>query len=104
MTEAQWQRTVTEAATVLGWKVYHTHDSRRSAPGFPDLVLGHPEQHALIFAELKTDTGRVRPEQREWLDLLRRCGQRAYVWRPREWTDVQTILRGGLVPAPRCRS
>jgi hypothetical protein len=35
MTERTWQDQVVEAATLFGWAVYHTYDSRRSAPGFP---------------------------------------------------------------------
>ena len=37
--ESDFQRAVIEMARLHGWLVYHTHDSRRSAPGFPDLVL-----------------------------------------------------------------
>lgn len=67
--EAHFQRQVEQLATFYGWRHYHTHDSRRSAPGFPDLVLVRGVE--LIFAELKTDKGRVRPEQAEWHDALR---------------------------------
>ena len=34
-TERAWQRTVTEAAEVLGWRCYHTWKSLHSAVGFP---------------------------------------------------------------------
>lgn len=52
ITEAQFQARVVEIARANGFKVprkdslarpldliYHAHDSRRSVPGFPDLVL-----------------------------------------------------------------
>ena len=53
---------------LYGWRWYHTHDSRRSRPGFPDYVaLRGPE---LLFIELKAERGRVKAQQREWLDEL----------------------------------
>ena len=39
MTEKKFQAAVLQIANMYGWLAYHTHDSRRSAPGFPDLVL-----------------------------------------------------------------
>lgn len=70
--EAAFQDEVLGLARLYGWRAYHTHDSRRSAPGFPDLVLVRPPR--LIFAELKTDTGRVKPEQEAWLEALAEVG------------------------------
>ena len=35
MKEADFQATVIELAELQGWRVYHTHDSRRSQPGLP---------------------------------------------------------------------
>src|SRR5215831_3995722 len=58
-----------------GWLCYHTHDSRRSEPGFPDLVLCRPPSaHGagrLIFAELKNAYAKMTMEQQHWLDILR---------------------------------
>ena len=48
MTEKEFQRLVVDYATLHGWMHYHTHDSRRSTPGFPDLVL---VRERIIFAE-----------------------------------------------------
>ena len=86
MPERTLEGHVVNAARKLGWLAYHTYDSRRSAPGFPDLVLVHPRTYnAVIFAELKTEKGRVSPEQQIWLDSLADAGARTYVWRPRDW-------------------
>ena len=64
----------------LGLLRYHTHDSRRSPSGFPDLVCVGPR--GVLFRELKTQRGKVSAEQQEWLDALAAAGQNAGVWHP----------------------
>jgi hypothetical protein len=93
LTERELQNAVIELAGYLGWRTYHTHDSRRSNPGFPDLVL---VRDRLIFAELKSAKGRLSPAQQFWLaDLEHDAGQEVYVWRPSDWLDgtIEQILR-----------
>ena len=79
MSEAQLLAIIRRACRTLGLLCYHTHDSRRSEAGFPDLVI---VGERVIYRELKSARGRVRPEQRVWLDALVRAGQDADVWRP----------------------
>lgn len=86
MLERDLQAAVVELARMLGYLTYHTHDSRKSAPGFPDLVLVHPRSGALIFAELKSATGKVTREQDEWLRALALRGV-SFLWRPVHLTD-----------------
>ncbi len=93
LTEAQWMRQFRELAQTLGWTFYHPWLSRFSPRGFPDCVICRPPR--LIFAELKTDTGRLTPDQERWIEMLRACGQEAYVWRPRDWDDIVKVLIGG---------
>lgn len=95
LTEKQFQRQVIQFAALCGWAVYHTHDSRRSQPGFPDLVLAHRARGLLLFAELKTDTGKLTAEQDRWRTLLLQVGADARVWRPKDWGEVEAMLRGG---------
>ena len=90
LTEKEWLAQVTELAETLGWTVYHTHDSRRSKAGFPDLVL--VRRTALIFAELKTQRGALTGPQRQWLVDLHLARQQTYVWRPSDWVRVVAIL------------
>ena len=73
------------AGAAVGWTVYHTHDSRRSDPGFPDLVLVHPRQKRVLYRELKAHRGQLRPAQIEWLNVLALAGQDVGVWRPTDW-------------------
>jgi len=75
---------------MFGWLVYHTHDSRRSQPGFPDLVL---VRDRVLYRELKAATGRVSAEQQVWLDRLERAGADAAVWRPGDIDAVVATLR-----------
>ena len=90
-TERQFMADVIRLAEVLGWRTYHTHDSRRSAPGFPDLVL--VRRPRVIFAELKAQRGRLTPHQLDWFAELRACHQEIYVWRPEDAEKVARILR-----------
>lgn len=81
--EREFQAAVVKVARLLGCIVYHTHDSRRSAKGFPDLVI--VGSHGHLFRELKTDEGRVSPEQSEWIARLAKAGADVAVWRPADW-------------------
>lgn len=79
MTEAELQNQVVAMAKRLGWLVYHTYSSKKSAPGFPDLVL---VRERTLFRELKSATGVLSPPQRTWLAALRTSGADADVWKP----------------------
>lgn len=89
MTEKQLLEAIRKYAQLTGWLTYHVHDSRRSEPGFPDLVL--TRNGRLVFAELKAEHGQVTPEQRAWLMQLDKVvnnwneSVEAYVWRPSDW-------------------
>lgn len=87
LTEKQFQHLVLELATTFGWRHYHTHNSRRSPHGFPDLVLVR-DHDRVIFAELKTDAGKLTDKQQTWIDALTTTSVETYVWRP---NDLQQI-------------
>jgi hypothetical protein len=67
---------------LLGVRYYHPYNSQRCVPGFPDLFLVGTAGFA--FRELKSDTGTMRPEQREWRDDLQAVGIDFGIWRPRD--------------------
>lgn len=60
------------ARTVGGWRTPVSGDV-----GFPDLVL---VRERVVWAELKTSTGRLSPEQQAWIESLRAAGQEVYLW------------------------
>lgn len=88
--ERDWQKIVCRWAREFGWAVYHTKLSWGSQPGFPDLVLCRPP--ILMFVELKSDKGKVRAEQQEWIDRIQACGLPALIWRPADEKTVLEIL------------
>jgi hypothetical protein len=95
MTERELQDAVVELAGYLGFLTFHPYDSRRSAPGWPDLVIvGHGR---CIVAELKRERGRVSAMQQQWLDELALAGVATYVWRPWHWHsgEIENVLRVG---------
>jgi hypothetical protein len=93
VTEAELQAAVIDLARTFQWTVYHTHDSRRSQAGFPDLVMVRDGE--LIFAELKSEKGKLSPAQREWLRELDMTSVAVYIWRPVDWTSgaIEAVLR-----------
>ena len=76
-----------------GFLVYHTYNSRRSEPGFPDLVAVHPDR-GIIFAELKMPKGKPSAAQTRWLEAIRAAGHNAYLWYPSDFGEIQAIARG----------
>jgi hypothetical protein len=94
--EAAFQVRVLELAERLGYELrYHTHDSRRSEAGFPDLVLVRPRDHRLVFLELKAGKKQATEAQLRWLRQLNEVpGVDAAVARDgSNWTDIEAWLR-----------
>ncbi len=94
MTEKEWLSQVLQLARANNWLCYHTRDARRSDPGFPDLVMVRDGR--LIFAELKTEKGRMSKAQINWAWELRQvAGLHVQVWRPSDWPQVEAALVAG---------
>jgi hypothetical protein len=102
VSEKLFQEQILTLAKVNGWKRFHPlavrdfQGNHRTAlagdKGFPDLVLARkpsPQRvGGLIFAELKSDSGRLAIEQIEWSEHLAPWGE-WYLWRPR---DLDAII------------
>lgn len=63
--EKELQRHALALLRARGWRCYHTFDSRRSEPGFPDIIAIRGK--ALVAIECKTIVGKVTAAQAEWL-------------------------------------
>lgn len=79
MTEAELERAVRDLLKVYRLYGYHARDSRRDARGLPDwIILGR----RALWRELKTQSGRLEPDQLRVRNLLLAAGQDWAVWRP----------------------
>lgn len=124
MAEDEFQGQIIEYAVLRNWRLIHhrpalTEKGWRTAmqgdPGFPDLVLAR--RGFVIFAEVKTETGKLTPDQEKWLsdingytwdegshaewnrvalEDLHEPGdptQVGVLWRPSDWPTIERILR-----------
>ena len=90
--EKSFQRRVVQLARLYGWVVHHTLDSTGTRAGEPDLRMIRPPRY--LLAELKSQHGRLRPEQVAMLAMLERCpGVESFVWRPSDWQQIVEVLR-----------
>lgn len=99
LSEAAFQKRILDYCQLRGFKVFHDTDPRRNERGWPDLVIGGP--NGVLFRELKTNTGRIRPEQEVWITLLQDAGVDARIWRPRDWEHVVLPQLEALRRRPR---
>lgn len=91
ISERDFARSVTDAAKLLGWRVQYHWSERHSPAGWPDLSLVRDGR--LIFAELKSERGRLSPAQISWLAELRKTKAEIYIWRPSNWDELIEVLR-----------
>lgn len=100
ISEKQFQDNVVRRAEYCNYVCYHTYDSRRSNPGFPDLVLVRfwPRPQ-IVFAELKVGKNKLSPQQIIWQDILTQIAAvtphvEYYVWRPEQWEEIEQVITG----------
>jgi hypothetical protein len=117
ISEAEFMKQVIEYAKLHCWLAVHFRSTRTlradgsvryqtpvqaDGAGWPDLVLVREargdREGRVVFAELKTDRGRVRPGQVEWIRCLQSAGAEAYLWRPGDWKFVERVLAAGRRP------
>ena len=101
ITEAQFQRQVTDLATRLGWAWLHVermgNDQGRwrtpvSGPlgkGWPDLVL--IRGRSLLWVELKGPKGVMTDAQKDLGIVLNKVAP-YYVWRPSNFNEILEVL------------
>ena len=79
MSESELQKAVTDMCALFGLKWHHQRYSIGSKAGWPDLTICG---RAVIFRELKRQTGTTTPAQGDWGVWLAKAGQDWAVWRP----------------------
>ncbi len=74
--------------------IYYETPVRFDGTGWPDIVALHKETFRRIAAEVKVGNDTLKPEQREWLELMDRCGFEAYEWDENDWVSggIERIL------------
>jgi len=107
--EADFGRQVEALLDAGGWRWFHSPDARRCQcgrvvrdsrrRGFPDYVAVRGAR--LLFIELKSERGRVRPEQMLWVNRLktieyanesRSSHIHVYLWRPSDAAEIAAVL------------
>ena len=115
LTEKQFAQQIIDLCKLFGWRYYRTWLSVHSPAGFPDIVMVRPPR--LIFAELKSEIGKLSPEQEAWLDGLKECQKtitfepivirgeplrgnfplltipEVYLWRPNQFDEIVELLK-----------
>ena len=100
ISEREFLAQIIQLAHLYGWTCAHFRSIQKAdggyitpvqadGAGFPDLVL---VRERIIFAELKSDKGKLSDAQREWFSALGKAGQEAYCWRPYDWNGIVEIL------------
>jgi hypothetical protein len=88
--EKAFMQQVIDLAHLQGFHTYHPHDSRRSAPGWPDVaIFGHGR---FMLAEIKREKGYLSLDQRRVIGQLRAAGVDVYVWKPSQWLEIVAEL------------
>ena len=103
--EAEFQAQVMQLAKLRGWRSAHFRRSRTKTGwstavagdgvGWPDLFLVRATTGQKLAAELKVPPNKVTPEQTQWLSDMEACGIPAFVWCPKDWDEIETVLEHG---------
>jgi hypothetical protein len=102
VSEATFTRQVLELLGLLGWRACF-HRPARTATGWRTAVagsgaVGWPDIFAVrgsraVALELKSETGHLQHEQREWLIALEAAGVETYCFKPSDWDEIERVLR-----------
>ena len=95
--EALFMDAVIQVAATCGWDAHHVRPGKYGATyktdglkGMPDLILIGQRGQGIIWAELKTRTGKTSPVQEARIVQLMENGCEVHVWRPK---DIDHIVK-----------
>ncbi len=103
VSETEFQSQVIDLAHIHGYR--HMHVRRTigrhrqwvtgtSTIGWPDLTLWAPLHHRIMFAELKTETGKLSADQELVLTELVSAGAHVHLWRPSQLQSISDCFAG----------
>jgi len=99
--EDEFSEMVVQFAQLNGWACVHFR-AARTGNGWRTPVSADGKgwvdwqfvRERVVYAELKTDKGRLTDEQKAWSDRLKAAGQEVYLWRPESWDEIKRTLGG----------
>jgi hypothetical protein len=90
---------VMQIAKMNSWLIHHPTPHqvrpgvfRSDGAGVPDLMLVSTTGRGIIWAELKTEAGKLTPIQKQWGNSIKANGGEYYVWRPSQLSLIATRL------------
>ena len=97
--EKQFQQAVVQFAATAGWDAHHVRPGQYGSAyktdglkGMPDLILIGQRGQGIIFAELKSRTGKLSQTQEYRLSQLLANGAEVHLWRPKDWDAIVARL------------
>jgi len=76
-------------------KIYHTYNSQKSEPGYPDILAIRTTDGLMLVLENKTETGKCTKAQLEWLEAFQSIKKyHVAVIRPHDIEDLVNKVRG----------
>ncbi|MDD5510877.1 MAG: VRR-NUC domain-containing protein [Dehalococcoidales bacterium] len=99
MTEKEFATAVEDLLNLYSWTWCHYRPAKTDKgwrtplsghKGMPDYIAVKGKR--LLMFELKSDTGKVSPEQQGWLDALGKTKVEVYCWRPDQFNEIVEIL------------
>ncbi|MFI5561517.1 VRR-NUC domain-containing protein [Amycolatopsis japonica] len=97
VSEKAFQAQILRLASAYGWNFMHVPPAYvrgkwqtyiQGSPGYPDLTLARNGE--VLLVELKSEKGRFRPGQEEWVKV---AGSHGRIWRPSDWTEIVETLK-----------
>jgi hypothetical protein len=111
--EEEFTRWVKSRAELWGWHGVHLRDSEgvmesvhttrlhgfSEGLGQPDWRFWHEDLGQSFDAELKGAFGTLSKFQKRTIPSMRRGGIAVFLWRPRDWREVERVFQNGLEAA-----
>ena len=97
--ERVFQDQVIQLAATAGWDAHHVRPGKYGntfktdgLKGMPDLILIGQRGQGVIFAEIKSRTGKLSEAQERRIKQLLENGQEVHVWRPADMDRIVARL------------